>query len=155
MTPEDIRARLRSIFKPPEQPCNEPVPDGFPGRDEKLSHWLATYLPDLDRTPKAILENGDQGMLLMLARFVNAIATSRALSHPNAVHAIVRRRVEDLFEQTGSIGPLVSELPCVQPEATQKVLYEQWMAFDNDHVDGGRLRHVSGLLDAIDDGAFS
>ena len=116
-------------------------------------------LPDFGQTPRQMLDSGDVGMLLLLDRLVNAIATSRALSHPLAVRDIVRRRLQIRFR----------EVPAFDPFARHVQNFERWMEvpnpmFEGDtpgsffrarEVDATRLRKISSLLDTLDDGAFS
>ena len=120
-----------------------------------------------------MLSSGDEGILALLDRFVNAIATSRALGHPRVVRDIVRHRMETLFRQSPDIHTIRTELQFRPREGVPGSgvadTFEAWMEvpnplfgnvspkwfFEDDSVDAERVREVSSLLDAIDDGAFS
>lgn len=158
-TREEIIGRLRRLFAAAETPCTDDVPPGFPSRSSSLSDWMDADLTDFGQTPRQMLDSGDVGMLFLLDRLVNAIATSRALSHPQAVREIVRRRLEIRFREVPGFDPFVRRLQS----------FEQWLdvpnpMFEDDtpgrffrarEVDAKRLRKLSSLLDSLDDGAFS
>ena len=166
--PEAIRERLRRLFEKPEGPRDRPPP-GFPQWETTMEDWLDVVLPDFRSTPRQMLSSGDEGSLALLDRFVNAIATSRALGHPRVVRDIVRHRVETLFRQSQDTDAIRTELQEGVPRDRVADPFEDWMDlpnplfgnvtprrfFEDDDVDAERIREVSSLLDAIDDGAFS
>ena len=158
-TPEEIIDRLHRLFQEAEGPWDEAVPPGFPERDTTMKDWLDVELPDFSQTPRQMLDSGDDGTLFLLDRFVNAIATSRALSHPHVVRDIVWLR----------LGTRFREAPDSDPDDELEDGFERWLDapnpmfgdepprqfFDAREVDATRLREISGLLDSLDDGTFS
>ena len=171
--PEAIRERLRRLFEKPDGPPDMPPP-GFPQWETTMGEWLDVVLPDFGSTPRQMLSSGDGGTLALLDRIVNAIATSRARGHPRVVRDIVRHRMETLFRKSGDTADAIrTELQYRPPEGVpgNSVAdpFEDWMDFPNplfdnvtprrffedDVVDSERVREVSSILDAIDDGAFS
>ena len=168
-TSDRITERLTRLFQEEERSCDASAPPGFPARETSLEDWLDAELTDFDRTPQQMLNSGDEGVLFLLDRFVNAIATSRALSHPHIVREIVRQRLEALFLEAQDPGPLIGELPYTLRDDVHGNLFERWMDlpnplfgsvsprqfFDDEEVDAERILKISSLLDAIDDGAFS
>ena len=158
-TSEGITDRLRGLFREAELPCDDTIPPGFPARDTTMKDWLDVELPDFGQTPRQMLDSGDDGTLFLLDRFVNAIATSRALSHPHVVRDIVRYRLETRFR----------EAPASDPDDELEDRFERWLDtpnpmfgdelprqfFDAREVDATRLREISSLLDSLDDGTFS
>ena len=158
-TPEGITDRLHRLFREAERPCDDAVPPGFPSQDMTMKDWLHVELPDFSQTPRQMLDSGDDGTLFLLDRFVNAIATSRALSHPHVVRDIVRHRLETRFR----------EAPASDPDDELQDRFERWLDapnstfgdgpprqfFDAKEVDATRLREISSLLDSLDDGTFS
>jgi len=170
--PDAIRERLRHLFEKPDGPRDKPPP-GFPRWETTMEEWLDVVLPDFRSTPRQMLSSGDEGTLALLDRFVNAIATSRALGHPRVVRDIVRHRMETLLRQSRDTDAIRTELQYRPQEGvpgnTIADPFEDWMDlphplfgnvtprrfFEDDVVDAERVREVSSLLDAIDDGAFS
>lgn len=158
-TPEGITDRLHRLFQEAERPCDDTVPPGFPARHTAMKDWLHVELPDFSQTPRQMLDSGDDGTLFLLDRFVNAIATSRALSHPHVVRDIVRHRLETRFR----------EAPASDPDDELEGRFERWLDapnsmfgdepprhfFDAKEVDATRLLEISSLLDSLDDGTFS
>lgn len=156
-TPEGITDRLYHLFREAERPWDDTVPPGFPTRDTTMEDWLHVELPDFSQTPRQMLDSGDDGMLFLLDRFVNAIATSRALSHPHIVRDIVRHRLETQFREASASDNELEDR------------FERWLDapnpmfgdepprqfFDAREVDATRLREISSLLDSLDDGTFS
>lgn len=165
-TPDEIRRRLERLFSKGDGPYDE-MPPGYPTEATTLDEWLDVELADSTRTPRQMLEGGDEGDLFLLDRFVNAIATSRAFSHSEVVRDIVRHRIENLFAEGAVPIPLVSVQQRAQGEDSLD-FRDRWMDLPNpifgdvspryffvsQDVDADRLRHISSLLDAIDDGAF-
>ena len=167
-----IRERLRGLFEKPDGPRDMP-PSGFPQWETTMEEWLDVVLPDFGSTPRQMLSSGDEGTLALLDRIVNAIATSRARGHPRVVRDIVRQRMETLFRQSGDTDAIRTKLQYRPPEGVpgNSVAdpFEDWMDlpnplfdnvtprrfFEDDVVDSERVREVSSILDAIDDGAFS
>ena len=170
--PEAIMERLRRLFEEPEGPRDTPPP-GFPQWETTMEEWLDVVLPDFGSTPRQMLSSGDDGVLALLERFVNAIATSRAHGHPRVVRDIVRDRMETLLRQSRHIDAVRSELQYRPQEGMPgngiSDAFEAWMDlpnpsfgsitprrfFEDADIDADRVREVSSLLDAIDDGAFS
>lgn len=156
-TPEGITDRLHRLFQEAEGPRGDAVPPGFPEHDTAMEDWLHVELPDFSQTPRQMLDSGDDGTLFLLDRFVNAIATSRALSHPHIVRDIVRHRLETQFREASASDNELEDR------------FEQWLDapnpmfgdepprqfFDAREVDATRLRKISSLLDSLDDGTFS
>ena len=157
-TPVGITNRLHRLFREAELPCDDDtVPPGFPEHDTALDDWLDVELPDFSQTPRQMLDSGDDGTLFLLDRFVNAIATSRALSHPHVVREIVRHRLETQFREASASDNELEDR------------FERWLDapnpmfgdepprhfFDAREVDATRLRKISSLLDSLDDGTFS
>ena len=165
-TPDEIRRRLERLFSKGDGPYEE-MPPGYPTEKTTLGEWLDVELADSARTPRQMLEGGDEGDLFLLDRFVNAIATSRAFSHSEVVRDIVRHRIESLFAEGAVPIPLVSVQQRAQGEDSLD-FRDRWMDLPNpifgdvspryffvsQDVDADRLRHISSLLDAIEDGAF-
>ena len=139
-----------------------------------MDDWLDGELPDFGQTPRQMLNSGDEGVLFLLDRFVNAIATSRALSHPHVVRDIVRHRMEALFRETQDPGSVMRELQHALPDdvsgyVVHEDLSEQWMDvpnpmfgnvaprqfFEDENVDAEQVLEISSLLDSIDGGVFS
>ena len=168
-TPEEITGRVRRLLEKAESPCDDPVPPGFPARDTTMEAWLDVDLPDFGQTPRQMLSSGDAGTLFLLDRFVNAVATARALSHPRVVRDIVWRRLEIRFREARSPDPLIPELRNDLAAGEPGNHFERWLDasnpmfgnvsprqfFDAEEVDAGRVLEISSLLDSIDDGAFS
>lgn len=170
--PDAIMERLRRLFQKPAGPRDKPPP-GFPPWETTMEEWLDVVLPDFGSTPRQVLSNGDDDTLALLDRFVNAIATSRALGHPRIVRDIVRHRMEILFRQSRDTDAIRTELQHRPREGVPgnnvADRFEDWMDlpnslfgnvtprrfFEDAVVDAERVREVSSLLDAIDDGAFS
>ncbi len=168
-TPEEIAGRVRRLLEEVEGPCDDPMPPGFPARDTTMEAWLDVELPDFGQTPKQMLSSGDAGTLFLLDRFVNAIATSRALSHPRVVRDMVRRRLEIRFREARSPDPLIPELRNDFAVEEPGNRFERWLDasnpmfgnvsprqfFDAEEVDARRVLEISSFLDSIDSGAFS
>ena len=160
--------RLKSLFSNTDGP-HEEMPPGYPTEETTLDEWLDVELADAARTPRQMLENGDQGDLFLLDRFVNAIGTSRARSHPHAVRDIVRQRMETMFWD-GLPLELIGG-PQMAPVEERQKEFERWMnavnpMFGNispreffqsneNEIEVELLRVIYSRLDAIDDGAFS
>ena len=169
LTREEIAGRLSRLFAEAEKPDADDVPPEFPTRTTSLDDWLDADLPDFGQTPRQMLDSGDEVTLLLLDRFVNAIATSRALSHPHVVRAIVRRRLETRFREAPASDPLIPEMQSDHPGDEIEDRFERWLDspnpmfgdesprrfFDAKEVDTARLLEISGLLDSFDDGTFS
>ena len=150
-TPEGIHGQLTRLLGP-----------------AKLETWLRTEQPDLGATPEAVLANGCEGDLNLLARLVNAISTSCADNDPTSVRDIVRHRIEGLFEDAVDLSPIGCDVPLGTHCGTPHEQFERWLDtanplfgdkprrfFESDEVDVHRLHHISGILDAADSGAFS
>ena len=166
MTPNEIIQRLKRLFSRADGPYEE-MPPGYPTEETTLEEWLDVELADSARTPRQMLEFGDQGDLFFLDRFVNAIATSRVASHPHAVRDIARQRIETMFWDGLSLGLIGG--PQIMPADERQKEFERWMNavnpmfgdisprqfFQNNEIEVERLRVISSRLDAIDDGAFS
>ena len=162
---EEITSRLSRLFAEAERPGADDVPPEFPTRTTSLDDWLDAELPDFGQTPRQMLDSGDGGTLLLLDRFVNAIATSRALSHPHVVRDIVRGRLERRFREAPASDPLIREMQSDHLEDH----FERWLDapnpmfgdesprrfFDAKEVDTARLLEISGLLDSFDTGTFA
>ena len=169
---EAIQQRLTKLFEKPDGPRSS-LPPGFPEWETTMDEWLDIVLPDFGSTPRQVLNSGDYGALALLDRFVNAIATSRALSHPRVVREIIRQRIEtmfresrhtDAFHRDPQFDPLDSESGNDVADS-----FEHWMDVPNPlfgdvsprsffeavAVDADQVREISSLLDSIDDGAFS
>ena len=164
--------RLRRLFQSPAG-SRDTLPPGLPQWETTIGEWLDVVLPDFGSTPREMLSSGDEGTLALLDRIVNAIATSRALGHPRIVLDIVRHRMETLFRQSRDTDAIRAELQYRSREGVPGNYdadpFEDWMDlpnpmlgngtprrfFEADVVDAERVREVSSLLDAIDDGAFS
>ena len=169
LTREEIAGRLSRLFAEAERPGADDVPPEFPTRTTALDDWLDAELPDFGQTPRQMLDSGDEGTLLLLDRFVNAIATSRALSHPHVVRAIVRGRLERRFREAPASDPLIREMQSDHPDDDLEDRFERWLDspnpmfedesprrfFDAREVDTARLLEISGLLDSFDDGTFA
>ena len=165
-TPDEIRMRLKRLFSKGYGPYEE-MPPGYPKEETTLEEWLDIELAESSRTPRQILECGNQEELFFLDRFVNGIATSRVASHPQVVRDIVRKRIETMFRDGLSLA-LIGGPRMGLVEESQKE-FERWMNavnpmfggisprefFDGKEVEVELLRVISGRLDAIDDGAFS
>ena len=166
MTPNEIMQRLKRLFSKADGPYEE-MPPGYSTEETTLEEWLDVELADFGQTPRQMLNSREEGILFLLDRFVNAIATSRALSHPEVVRDIVRYRIETLFAEGEVPIPLISVQQQAQLDEPLDLL-DRWMDlrnpmfgnvtprrfFDAEGVDPDRLRHISSVLDAIDDGAF-
>ena len=170
--PEEIKQRLTRLFEKPDGPRGTPPP-GFPRWETTMEEWLDVVLPDFGNTPRQVLNSGDQGTLALLDRFVNAIATSRALSHPRVVRDIVRQRIETMFRQSRDTDAIRRELQYGPSDSVSgndvSDSFEHWMDvpnpmfgdvtprsfFEDVAVDAEQVREISSLLDSIDDGAFS
>ena len=100
LAPEAVMGRLVRLFETPDDQRGTPPP-GFPQWETTMEEWLDVELPDFGSTPRQMLNSGDDGFLALLDRFVNAIATSRALGHPRVVRDIVRQRIATMFRQSG------------------------------------------------------
>ena len=167
-TPNEIMRRLKRLFSKGDGPYEE-MPPGYPTEETTLEEWLDVELADFGQTPRQMLNSSEEGLLFLLDRFVNAIATSRALSHPRVVREIVRHRMEALFREAQDPGSLNRELQYELPDDVPGNLFERWMDlpnpmfgnvsprqfFEDEDVDAERVLEISSLLDSIDDGAFS
>ena len=170
--PEAMILRLTRLFEEADEPRGTPPP-GFPQWQTTLEEWLDVELPDFGSTPRKMLSSDDEGTLGLLDRFVNAIATSRALSHPRVVRDIVRQRIEAMFRQPPDTDCIRREPKYVPPDFVPGIdvcdSFEHWMDvpnplfgdltprnfFESAAVDAEQVREISSLLDSIDDGAFS
>ena len=138
-----------------------------------MEEWLDVALPDFGSTPRQVLNSGDHGTLALLDRFVNAIATSRALSHPRVVRDIIRQRIETMFRESRETDVIHRDLQFNPPDSESgndvADSFEHWMDVPNPlfgdvsprsffeavAVDADQVREISSLLDSVDDGAFS
>ena len=168
-----IKEQLTRLFEKSAGPRGTPPPPGFPQWETTMEEWLDVVLPDFGSTPRQMLSSGDDGELALLDRFANAIATSRAHSHPRVVRDIVRQRIESLFRQSRDTDAVRHELHYRPSERAPGVgvsdPFEDWMDlptplfgkatprrfFEHDDVDAELVREVSSLLDSLEDGAFS
>ena len=171
-SPEVIMQRLSRLFEKPDG-HSATAPPGFPQWETTLEEWLDVVLPDVGRTPRQVLSSGDHRTLALLDRFVNAIATSRAFSHPRVVREIVRQRIEIMFRRSGDADASRREPPYGPLDSVSGIdvsdSFEDWMDvpnpllgnvtprsfFEDVAVDAEQVRNISSLLDSIDDGAFS
>ena len=170
--PEAIKQRLTRLFEKPDAPRGTPPP-GFPQWETTMEEWLDVALPDFGSTPRQVLNSGDHGTLALLDRFVNAIATSRALSHPRVVRDIIRQRIETMFRESRETDVIHRDVQFNPPDSESgndvADSFEHWMDVPNPlfgdvsprsffeavAVDADQVREISSLLDSIDDGAFS
>lgn len=170
--PEAIKHRLTRLFEKPAGPRNS-LPPGFPDWETTMEEWLDVELLDFGSTPRQVLNTGDHATLALLDRFVNAVATSRALSHSRVVRDIIRQRIETMFRESRHTDVLQRD-PQFDPldsESGNDIAnsFEHWMEvpnplfgdvsprsfFEDVAVDAEQVREISSLLDSIDDGAFS
>ena len=170
--PEAIKQRLTRLFEKPDAPRGTPPP-GFPQWETTMEEWLDVALPDFGSTPRQVLNSSDHGTLALLDRFVNAIATSRALSHPGVVRDIIRQRIETMFRESRETDVIHRNLQFNPPDSESgndvADSFEHWMDVPNPlfgdvsprsffeavAVDADQVREISSFLDSIDDGAFS
>ena len=138
-----------------------------------MEEWLDAALPDFGSTPRQVLNSGDHGTIALLDRFVNAIATSRALSHPRVVRDIIRQRIETMFRESRETDVIHRDVQFNPPDSESgndvADSFEHWMDVPNPlfgdvsprsffeavAVDADQVREISSLLDSVDDGAFS